>query len=186
MVKTQKIHLIKRWTERSQEFEEWVRILDRKRKDDAIRDPTKRWQERPREVPLQPQDSEFTTLPEGMPIDYYDPDFYNSLQPRLRARITNTKVALLPDVTRSFMREADERLSDKQFSAKYGAKVLAKYQVMEEDELEVEVEDDWLADDGDDEEMSDSDVEEYEVVKDVDMSTKQQTLAAQLSVEDMS
>jgi hypothetical protein len=184
MVKTQKIHLIKRRTERSQEFEEWVRILDRKRKEDAIRDPTKRWRERPREVPLQPQDSEFTTLPEGMPIDYYDPDFYNSLQPRLRARITNTKVALLPDITRSFIREADERLSDKQFSAKYGAKILAKYQVVEEDELEVE--DDWLADDDDDEEMSDGDVEEYEVVEDVDMSTRQQTLAAQLSVEDMS
>jgi hypothetical protein len=29
-------------------------------------------------------------------------------------------------------------------------------------------------------------VEEYEVVEDVYMSTKQQTLAAQLSVEDMS
>jgi hypothetical protein len=57
---------------------------------------------------------------------------------------------------------------------------------MEEDELEVKVEDDWLADDSDDEEMSNGDVKEYEVVKDVDMSTKQQTLAAQLSVEDMS
>jgi hypothetical protein len=30
------------------------------------------------------------------------------------------------------MHKADERLSDKQFSAKYGAKILAKYQVVEE------------------------------------------------------
>jgi hypothetical protein len=85
MVKTQKIHLIKRWTEHSQEFKEWVRILDQKRKENAIRDPTQHWQEQPHNVLLQVQDSEFTTLHEGMPINYYDPNFYNSLQPHLQA-----------------------------------------------------------------------------------------------------
>jgi hypothetical protein len=45
-----------------------------------------------------------------MTINYYDLNFYNSL---LQAQITNTKVALLLDITHAFMHKADERLSDK-------------------------------------------------------------------------
>lgn len=182
MVGSQPVHLIKRRTERSPGFEQSVRILGRKRKEDALRDPTKRWRERPREVPQTQQNSVFTALPEGMPIDYFDPEFYNSLQPRLRARITNTKVALLPDIHLSFTRSADEKLADKHFNTKFAAGVLGRYQLVEVDELQgIGEEDDWL-EDNDDEEMSDG-KDEYTVLEDVDMPLRQRELAAQLSIE---
>jgi hypothetical protein len=177
-IKGQRVYLIKKRPERSAKFEKWIRILDKKRQDDARRDPSKRWRERPREVPEDPKPSDFTALPIGMPIDYFDPDFFNSLQPRLRYRITNTKVALLPDVDRSFFRDADEMLSDKQFNAKFGADVLAKYQLVEEGELEDIGEDEWLVDDEDGEEEEDTD--DYDMSDDVDMSANQHSLAAQL------
>jgi hypothetical protein len=166
------------------EFEKWIRILDRKREDTARRDPSKRWRERPREVPINQQLTDFTVLPEGMPIDYFDPDFYNGLQPQLRARITNIKVALLPDLDHSFFRNADEKLSDEQFNAKYGADVLARYRLVEEGELEdVGEEGEWLADDNEDETMSSDDAEDaYDLSDDMDMSARQRSFATELSV----
>jgi hypothetical protein len=116
-----------------------------------------------------------------MPIDYFAPDFYNNLQPRLRARITNTKVALLPDITLFFMHNSDERLTDKQFNAKCGGTVLAQYELVAEDELEDVEEADWLVDDDEDENMSSEDEEDYGVNEDMDMATRQHSLAAQLS-----
>ena len=136
-------------------------------------------------MPVNQKPSNFPALPEGMPIDYFAHDFYNDLQPRLRDHITNTKVTLLPDVTKSFLHSADERLSDKQFNMKYGEQVLARYQLVEEGELEDVEEEDWLADDDEDAEMSEGDEEDmYEGVKlDADMSDRQQSLATQLSFE---
>jgi hypothetical protein len=114
-----------------------------------------------------------------MPIDYFDPDFYNSLQPRLRHHITNTNVALLPDVNCSFLRDADETLSDKQFNAKFGADILERYRLVEEGELEdIKDEGEWLADD--DEDVDEEDYG-YDIDDDVDMSDRQHSLATQLS-----
>jgi hypothetical protein len=182
----QPVHLIKKRRERSVQFEIWIRCLDEQREQDA-RYGGKRWRERSRIVPVNQQPSDFPALPEGMPINYFAPDFYNGLQPRLRDHITNTKVALLPNVTKSFLCSADERLSDKQFNVKYGEQVLARYQLMEEGELEDVEEEDWLADDDKDAEMLEGDEEDmYDGVKlDVDMSDRQQSLAAQLSLESL-
>lgn len=178
----QPVHLIKKRRERSTEFERWIRILDEKREEDARLDPSKRWKERARVVPSEPQFSNFVALPEGQPIDYYAPDFYNGLQPRLRAQITNTNVALLPDVNRSFLRDEDELLDDQQFNTKYGAAVLARYRVVKEAELEdVGEEAAWLADDDEDQEMSDE--EDYVDIAGSDISAKQTALATQLSMD---
>jgi hypothetical protein len=95
---------------------------------------------------------------------------------------------MLPDVEHSFLRSADEKLDNKQFNAKYGNNIIARYQLVEEGELEdFEGEEEWLADDDEDVEMSSSneeDVEEdgYDIGGDVDMTARQQSLAAQLSV----
>jgi hypothetical protein len=97
IVRGRKVHLIKKRPERSVKFERWIWILDQKREEDARRDPSKRWRERTRKAPSIQQNSDFTALPEGMPIDYFDSGFYNALQPRLRDRITNLKVAMLPN-----------------------------------------------------------------------------------------
>lgn len=106
-----------------------------------------------------------------MPIDYFDHEYYNSLQPRLRHHITNTKIALLPDVNLSFSGTADEKLSDQAFNSKYGAQVLTKYNLVNEAEFDEE--------ESEFNNNVEADMEEYN--DDVDMSTRQNTLAAQLS-----
>jgi hypothetical protein len=180
----QPVHLIKEWCECSVQVEIWIRCLDEKREQDACYGG-KRWWEGSHIVPVNQQPSDFPALPEGMPINYFTPDFYNGLQPQLRDHIMNTKVTLLPVVTKSFLHSANERPSDKQFNAKYGEQVLARYQLVEEGELEDVEEEDWLADDDEDAEMSEGDKEDmYEGVKlDADMSDRQQSLATQLSFE---
>jgi hypothetical protein len=71
------------------------------------------------------QASPFSALPEGMPIDYYDPIFFNQLQPRTRNRIAVRKISLLPSVTESLTWNADERLSDRAFTKKYGIPIFS-------------------------------------------------------------
>jgi hypothetical protein len=164
------------------EFEKWICILDQKREDTAHCDPSKRWQERPREIPVNQQLSDFTALPEGMLIDYFDLDFYNGLQPQLRNSITNTKIAVLPDLDHSLLLGADEKLSNEQFNAKYGAGILARYRLVEEGELKaIDKEAEWLADDHEDVGMP-SDDDTSDISNDVDMSARQRSLATQLLV----
>ncbi len=88
-----KVYLIKHRTERSPEAEKFYRILDRKREEVAWQDKSQRWRERVCVVPVDQQDSAFSALPEGMPIDYYDPAFFNQLQPRTRNRIAMRKIS---------------------------------------------------------------------------------------------
>ena len=116
-----------------------------------------------------------------MPIDYFGREYYNSLQPRLRHLITNTKIALLPDVGLSFSGTADEKLSDQAFNDKYGSQVLANYDLVEETEFDGE--DEWLVDDDDADMLEDSGLDEDGTAdSDVLMSAKQNNLAAQLSI----
>jgi hypothetical protein len=116
-----------------------------------------------------------------MPIDYFDHQYYNSLQPRLRHHITNAKIALLPDVSLSFSGTADEKLTDDAFNGKYGAQVLAKYNLV--NETEIDEEDEWLVSDDDvDTDMLEDDeyVDNGIAAEDDMMSARQNTLAAQL------
>jgi hypothetical protein len=121
-----------------------------------------------------------------MPIDYFDHKYYNSLQPRLRYHITNAKIALLPDVSLSFSGTADEKLTDNDFNDKYGAQVLAKYNLVNDvNANDADGEDTWLVDDNDADMLEDDaydDVDEDGAAEgDVLMSARQNTLAAQLS-----
>ncbi|KAF6754953.1 hypothetical protein DFP72DRAFT_1123544, partial [Ephemerocybe angulata] len=86
----------RRRPERSAAANSFIRDLEFKREKNARLDRSKRWKERVRIVPSHDQeDTLFPALPEGMPIDYFDPDFYNSLEPNLRSRIAIPEVALL-------------------------------------------------------------------------------------------
>ena len=119
-----------------------------------------------------------------MPIDYFDHEYYNSLQPRLRHHISNAKIALLPVVSLSFSGTADEKLTNQAFNDKYGAEVLAKYNLV--DETEFDGDDEWL-DDGTDADimLEDDEYDENEdgaAEGDVLMSARQNELAAQLSI----
>lgn len=180
-IRGQKVYLINQRRERSSDFEAFIRLLDKKRYETAQVDPSKRWRERLRELPSQPKQTTYPALPCNMPIDYFDHQYYNSLQPHLRHHITNAKIALLPDVSLSFSGTADEKLTDDAFNGKYGAQVLAKYNLV--NETEIDEEDEWLVlDDDVDTDMLEDDeyVDNGIAAEDDMMSARQNTLAAQL------
>jgi hypothetical protein len=128
-------------------------------------------------VPDNQKDTEFLALPLGIPIDYFEPEFFNRLQPHLRHHIAVQKVAFLPDVGRSFTHDPDERLDDNLFMEKYGKTILAKYDLDGLDSLAAEEEWDM---DGEAVESSDDDMED---VDDTNVSLSRLQLAAHLSVE---
>lgn len=114
-------------------------------------------------MPPNQQNSAFQTLPDhALPIDYYDPTFYNGLQPAVKRRIATQRVALLPVISDSFTQVGDELLDDEKFTEKWGELVFCNYVMPEE----VNGEEEWLDDDGDalfdgDEEMEDINNDEF-------------------------
>jgi hypothetical protein len=169
------VHWIKRRPERSEKAEVFIRHLDRAREAASRQDPSKRWRERQRLVPEVRIDSGFTSLPLNVPIDYFNPEFFNQLQPQLRSKITNRQVALLPDPSHSFKGHVDEKLSDDDFMDKYGDQVHALYNLDDDEGWENE---DWLVDE---DELMDSN-DDSEVPDDVvDVGSQRQALVAHMS-----
>ena len=130
--------IIKRRPERSDKTTTFLRILDCKRRQAAQLENPRRWRERVRiEAGLEePADTKFHSLPEGMPIDYFRPEFFNQLKPKTRNRIAVRKVAFLPDVDRSLTWNADERMSDNAFVQKYGEDVFSQYEIVTDSDIE--------------------------------------------------
>ena len=93
----------------------------------------------------EPQETAFLTLPQNIPIDYYDPSFFNGLQPHLRKRIASQNIALLPNIEDSFTKCADENLSDSAFQLKFADAVLVKYRLDDLEEID-NSEEEWLED----------------------------------------
>lgn len=146
--------------ERSEKVEKFFRILDRKRKEMILQDKSRKWRERLRieASPSEQRDTVFHALPEGMPIDYYKPAFFNQLQPRTRNRVAVAQVALLEDVDESFTWNAAERIADKAFTKKYGPAVFPLYNMVTDDEIANhgdDADDEWA--DDEDESMALSD-----------------------------
>ena len=135
----------------------------------------KRVRQRIRLVPDREQKlSDFAAIPSHLPIDYYDPEFYNSLQPRIRDRIATQKISLLPNVLESFGNHTDEKLSDSAFMEKYGSEVLSRYRL---DDLG---EEEWLEGDEDEKMYADGEYEE-----DASITNNQAALVAHLSAENI-
>lgn len=96
-----------------------------------------------------------------MPIDYFEPNFYNCLQPHLHMHITNNTIALLLNIEESFCGTPNEWLSNTHFNNKYGDQVLKRYNIPSKGELgsELDSEDnsdedgDMFIDDDDDDAM---------------------------------
>lgn len=65
--------------------------------------------------------SAFLKLPENMPIDYFNPSFYNSLLPHLHFNIANHRITFLPDDQLCFTGTSDEKLSTKKFNSWWGS-----------------------------------------------------------------
>jgi len=173
-IKGRKVFYIKKRRERSSQAEIFIRLLDLKREEDAALNG-KRVRERIRLVPdVEQKLSDFAAIPSHLPIDYYDPDFYNRLQPRIHDRIATQKISLLPDVSASFGNHADEKLSDSAFMEKYRSEVLSRYRL---DDLGGFDKEEWLEGDEDDEMFSDGG--EYE--EDASITDNRMALVAHLS-----
>jgi len=84
------------------------------------------------------QDTVFPTLLQGVPVDYYDPEFFSQLQPQLCCKIANKSIALFPDIEKTFIYSQDEWLSDKAFMQKYGEEILARYKLNDLSDIESE------------------------------------------------
>lgn len=146
VINRRRVRWIKRRPERSEAAEDFIRLLDRAREQQARVEGRNLTRLHYRCVPPDSQKvSDFQALPTGLPIDYYDPNFFNLQQPRTRKRIAIRQVALLPDVKSSFQNHPDERLSDEAFMAKYGQVVLIRY-MLPGPEVEAE-EVEWIEDD---------------------------------------
>jgi len=143
----QLIYWIKRCPERSTSMEKFIWLLDKKREEEARYDYTKRRrQDRLRCMPSKPQGTAFPTLPQGVPINYYDPEFFSQLQPQLRHKIANKSIVLFSGIEETFTYSQDEQLSDKAFMQKYGEDILAKYKLddlsnVESEEISADEED---------------------------------------------
>ncbi|KAG0149943.1 hypothetical protein CROQUDRAFT_8051, partial [Cronartium quercuum f. sp. fusiforme G11] len=77
-----------------------------------------------------PHESTFTKPPKGLPINFYEPDWFNHvLSASQKSEIADCdNVMFLPNVEQSLLGKAhpDKKLSDKKFSKKYwdeGSKV---------------------------------------------------------------
>ncbi|PPR04346.1 hypothetical protein CVT24_013200, partial [Panaeolus cyanescens] len=104
------IYWIRKVPGRSKEAERFIRILDEKR--NAVLEQEGKRISRMRLVPETGQKkSLFKLLPKQMPMDYYDPDFFNGLTPKQRSEVVRRDyMVLLPNVEQSFTRSREERL----------------------------------------------------------------------------
>ncbi|KAJ2916074.1 hypothetical protein MD484_g4343, partial [Candolleomyces efflorescens] len=129
------LYFIKARPERSAKVTRFLRILDAKREASARVDPDRRWKERVRQEPATVIPTAFPSIPKHMPVDYFDPNYFNHLPPKLRAKAAVYRVALLPEVEDSFSGCADEKLTDLAFDEIYAATVAAPYQMVDDIDL---------------------------------------------------
>jgi len=99
----QLIYWIKCCPECSTSIKKFIWLLDKKWEEEAWYDYTKRHHQNWLCcMSSEPQDIAFPTLSQGVPVDYYDPEFFSQLQSQLHCKIANKSIALLPDIEKTF------------------------------------------------------------------------------------
>lgn len=92
--------------------------------------------ERKRETPLLPASAISKELPSDVPIDYFDPPFYNSLSVPERTRYIHTGVAFpLAKYVKAPEHAGWKKMNAEKFMEKYGKEVLAQYNIPSEEEI---------------------------------------------------
>ncbi|EFP90246.2 uncharacterized protein PGTG_16524 [Puccinia graminis f. sp. tritici CRL 75-36-700-3] len=96
----------------------------------AEQDPSKR--RRVRKLPKNPEMSAYTAAPKGLPIDFYDPEWYHNLTPAQQQLIPDlTNVAFLPNASESLLPKAQrhphESSKDKTFTRIYFEQLAEPY-----------------------------------------------------------
>jgi hypothetical protein len=101
-------------------------------------------------VPDPQQESKLCKLPQNVPIDWFDPEYFNNLPLVIRARYMDASVAipeLWNDPSQSW-----RHLNDDDFMEQYGNKILEQYSIPTEAEFDAMVyamdEEDWDEFDG--------------------------------------
>ena len=137
---TKKVYRIFRWPEHSTEAEHWVcclevkHIQDNKYKRGGSRQY--RWL-----VPTVSINSPIETLPQNMPLNYFDPTFFNGLQYHTQQLCADPDMIAIPkDEETWFTHSMEERLSDEDFTELYGADVFTKYKFVQTDEANMPME----------------------------------------------
>ncbi|KNZ47286.1 hypothetical protein VP01_6543g1, partial [Puccinia sorghi] len=75
-------------------------------------------------------DSIFPKPPKGLPLDFYDPNWFNNLLLQQRIDVADTRqVALLPDASQSLLGKQvpSKKFTDKQFNLKFFDQLSARY-----------------------------------------------------------
>ncbi|KAJ7631336.1 hypothetical protein DFH06DRAFT_1337752 [Mycena polygramma] len=118
--------------ERSEDADAIIRAVDRLHVDDLLADGKKRATnncERRRAAPFGQRNSGyFQEVPKQMPIQYYQPEWFNNRPPQARRKIAPQLTVVFPPGTRDFFsRRGDNLLSQAQLTEKFGAIVFDAY-----------------------------------------------------------
>lgn len=132
----------------------------------------KQVRKRVRKLPKTPLPSLFTKAPKNLPIDFYDPEWFNDLTAGQKRLVADaTRVAFLPNASDSMkpVQHPDEKLGDMAFDGKYLDILSEPYELTsdeeggpdEEDGDEEEEEEDSISVDGEKSESESEDSEFY-------------------------
>lgn len=157
------VYFIKRRPERSAKAEQLIRRLDQLRENDAAWGGG-RVAERARLIPANgQQDSTFKRLAKDLPIDYFDPAFFNQLPAKRRAIVSNTRVVLPDNLDDLFDDDlSDNEMDSREFAEQYPEyveDVLSRYKLIafEGDDLGGFIASDEAEEDDDEDEDEDDD-----------------------------
>jgi hypothetical protein len=167
---TGEVYLIKRKVGRSPRVEDFVRWLDQEIKMSKQFLNGRRSMKKSRRVPAEGQlDSPFVQLPRGVPLDWFDVDFYNRLPHKVRRRITEDepRASLPPQPLPPYHKETC-RISNQEFMAIYGNMIIAQYDIpgsasddTDDDDDDMMDEEEGILGEGDDDEYDiDAEAEE--------------------------
>ncbi|PLW46368.1 hypothetical protein PCASD_05466 [Puccinia coronata f. sp. avenae] len=136
-----KIYKIETLGYSSKNASKFIRRLDILMLKASEQDPLSKRKRRVQKLPKIPLMSSCTLAPSNLPIDFYDPTWYQSLTPAQQQKILDTQsVAFLPDAGQSLMpksqRHPDEKLSDSSFTRKYWGILVEPYGLLEEESLD--------------------------------------------------
>ncbi|MBW0476128.1 hypothetical protein O181_015843 [Austropuccinia psidii MF-1] len=127
-------YMIKKVECRSEKANQFMRRIDEEI-EKAQNAERKGNQRRQRHMPADGMASISKYAPKGLPIDFYDPDWYNNRTAgQKRSFADSYNVAFLPDASKSLLgnQHPDERLSDKRFTQKYWEEVIEAYDISHE------------------------------------------------------
>ncbi|PLW44073.1 hypothetical protein PCASD_04851 [Puccinia coronata f. sp. avenae] len=146
---------------RSKNASKFFCALDIMMKKSAEQDASSNGKRQIRKLPKQPVLSSYTTAPTKLPIDFYDPKWYQNLTPAQQQTIPNIKVvAFLPDASESLkpkhLRHPDEKLTTSSFTRKYWDILVEPYGLLEAESSACDNESDNEAEDLSDRENSNS------------------------------